>query len=328
MSVSQVTASPWQEIELEFTLRVDVANPYTDVEAWVDFTHSDGQLIRRPAFWDGGAHWRCRFTSPLASGQWQWQAHAAVEEHQLDPRSGAFSVGPTVGPARGLLGLAPGGPDVGLGRRLAAGGGGGHRVGDALAGRRGRRRAVRRGSAPEGVQRGSADDRPAGHGRLGPTRPEFDLGFEVGFEDLPDGHLNELNVEYFHYVDQILAVLFRYDLIPILQPVFHGFGWKGLGVAGPVVPPAEYARYCRYLVARYGARPVIYLVGADGAGTERQIEAGAVRCTPGTRTASPPGSTIGPMPAGTRTNRPIGWTSSGVRPATKAITYRTGSPTY
>ena len=68
MSVPQVTAPPWQEIELEFTLRVDVANPYTDVEAWVDFTHSDGQLIRRPAFWDGGARWRCRFASPLSTG--------------------------------------------------------------------------------------------------------------------------------------------------------------------------------------------------------------------------------------------------------------------
>jgi hypothetical protein len=63
-------------------------------------------------------------------------------------------------------------------------------------------------------------------------------------------------------------------LTPVLQPVFHGFGWKGLDVAGPVVPPEEYARYCRYLVARYGARPAVYLVGADGAGTEPQIEAG------------------------------------------------------
>ena len=53
-----------------------------------------------------------------------------------------------------------------------------------------------------------------------------------------------------------------------------GFGWKGLSVAGPVVPPAEYARYCRYLVARYGARPVIYLVGADGSGREAQVPAG------------------------------------------------------
>jgi hypothetical protein len=40
------------------------------------------------------------------------------------------------------------------------------------------------------------------------------------------------------------------------------------------VPPSEYARYCRYLVARYGARPAIYLVGADGAGDEPQVPAG------------------------------------------------------
>ena len=60
----------------------------------------------------------------------------------------------------------------------------------------------------------------------------------------------------------------------MLQPVFFGFGWKGLDVAGPVIPPAEYARYCRYLVARYGAGPVIYLVGADGSGREPQLPAG------------------------------------------------------
>ena len=60
----------------------------------------------------------------------------------------------------------------------------------------------------------------------------------------------------------------------MLQPVFFGFGWKGLDVAGPVVPPAEYARYCRYLVARYGAGPVVYLVGADGSGKEPQVPAG------------------------------------------------------
>lgn len=40
------------------------------------------------------------------------------------------------------------------------------------------------------------------------------------------------------------------------------------------MPPPEYARYCRYLVARYGARPAIYLVGADGSGYEPQVAAG------------------------------------------------------
>jgi hypothetical protein len=59
-----------------------------------------------------------------------------------------------------------------------------------------------------------------------------------------------------------------------LEAANDGFGWKGLEVAGPVVPPADYARFCRYLVARYGARPLVYLVGADGRGDEPQVAAG------------------------------------------------------
>ena len=45
-------------------------------------------------------------------------------------------------------------------------------------------------------------------------------------------------------------------------------------MAGSVVPEEDYARYCRYLVARYGARPAVYLVGADGSGDEPQVAAG------------------------------------------------------
>ena len=92
-----------------------------------------------------------------------------------------------------------------------------------------------------------------------PADPNVDEGFEVGFEDLVEGRLDQINVEYFRYVDQILGVLVEHGLTPVLQPVFHGFGWKGLESPGTVVPPAEYARYCRYLVARYGARPAVYL---------------------------------------------------------------------
>jgi hypothetical protein len=70
--------------------------------------------------------------------------------------------------------------------------------------------------------------------------------------------------------------LINHGITPVLQPVFHGYGWKGLDVAGPVLPPADYARYSRYLVARYGARPAIYLPCGDGAGTEPQVEAGGL----------------------------------------------------
>ena len=75
-------------------------------------------------------------------------------------------------------------------------------------------------------------------------------------------------------MDGLSAILAEHEIVAVWQPVFHGFGWKGLRAAGPVVPPAEYARYCRYLVARYGARPAIYLVGGDGSGREPQIAAG------------------------------------------------------
>ena len=75
-------------------------------------------------------------------------------------------------------------------------------------------------------------------------------------------------------LDRLLGILVQHEIVPVLQPIFMGFGWKGMSVAGPVLPPAEYARYCRYLVARYGARPVIYLVGGDGSGYEPQVPAG------------------------------------------------------
>ncbi len=96
----------------------------------------------------------------------------------------------------------------------------------------------------------------------------------MGFEDLPSGHINQLNPAYFRYLDRLIHILVEHEIVPVLQPVFQGFGWKGLSVAGTVVPPPEYARYCRYLVARYGARPAIYLVGADGSGYEPQVPAG------------------------------------------------------
>jgi hypothetical protein len=108
----------------------------------------------------------------------------------------------------------------------------------------------------------------------GPRDRGADEGFDVGFEDLPTGHINQLNPAYFRYLDGLVSILVAHEIVPVLQPVFFGFGWKGLRVAGPVLPLAEYARYCRYLVARYGARPAVYLVGGDGSGREPQVAAG------------------------------------------------------
>jgi hypothetical protein len=86
-----VSQSPqWQEIEIVFTAERDSANPYTDVEAWVDFTHDDGETLRRPMFWDGGRTFRVRFASTQSSGTWQWTTSDRDGDPGLHGRSAAL----------------------------------------------------------------------------------------------------------------------------------------------------------------------------------------------------------------------------------------------
>ena len=61
----------------------------------------------------------------------------------------------------------------------------------------------------------------------GPVGRNLDEGFEIGFHDLAEGRLNKINVEYFQYFDKIINSLIDHGITPVLQPVFHGYGWKG-----------------------------------------------------------------------------------------------------
>ena len=62
------TASQWREVDIALA-GPDVANPYTDIDAWATFTHSSGRQIRRPVFWDGGTTYRVRFASNEPAGE-------------------------------------------------------------------------------------------------------------------------------------------------------------------------------------------------------------------------------------------------------------------
>ncbi|GAB4181789.1 MAG: DUF4038 domain-containing protein [Roseiflexaceae bacterium] len=270
---------PWRMCELTLRAEHAYANGYIDVDVWVEFTHENGVVLRRPAFWDGGQEWRVRFASPYAEGRWEWCSFCSVADRGLDGRVGVLQCEP--GPPsthrfyrHGFWQMSPGGRNL-----MHADGKPALLAGDTAWGLPWR-------ATLEQVQVYAADRHAKGfnavllmsvqpdmHAR-GPRDRSADLGFDVGFEDLADGHLQQLNPAYFQYLDRLLAVLVAHELVPVLQPVFFGFGWKGLKVAGPVVPVAEYARYCRYLVARYGAAPVIYLVGGDGSGEEPQVAAG------------------------------------------------------
>lgn len=273
-----MTVSQWQQTEFSLTANAEYQNPYTDVDVSVRFVHSDGAALIRPAFWDGGNTWRVRFASPLASGVWHWESFSAPRDPGLAGQTGTLVL--EAGQASNRfqrhgfwhipaghrnLYHADGTPALlvadtpwALPWRAT------HEQCELYAQKRQRQgfnAALLMSVQPDRNARGPR------------SRTERD-GFDVGFEDLPDGHINQINIPYFQYLDRLAEILVQHEIVPVWQPVFHGYGWKGLDVAGPVIPPLEYARYCRYLVARYGAQPAVWLVAADGDGMAPGVDPG------------------------------------------------------
>ncbi len=262
----------WQATEFALIANSPYANPYTDVDVWADFEGPDGSMLRRPAFYDGNGTWRIRFAAPTP-GSWRWRTDSSVADIGLRGLRGDVEVTSEPG-TRGFWRMSPGGRSL-----VHADGSSAVLVADTAW-------ALPWRATDEDVEVYAADRRAKGFNAAllmslqpdmrarGPRDRQADEGFDVAFEDLPHGRLTELNVEYFRTLDRLLGILVEHEIVPVLEPVFQGFGWKGLDAAGTVVPPHDYRRYCRYLVARYGASPVMYLLAADGWGTEPQVEAG------------------------------------------------------
>ncbi len=62
----------WHVSEITLSSKVRYANPYADVRVSATFTGPKGQTIYREAFWDGGNIWKMRF-APTVSGRWTWK---------------------------------------------------------------------------------------------------------------------------------------------------------------------------------------------------------------------------------------------------------------
>jgi hypothetical protein len=241
------TAAQWREVDIAFA-GPQAANAYTDVDAWVIFNHESGRQLRRPLFWDGGTTYRVRFVSTQLQGEWQWSVHTARPDHDFTPASGALITGPPAQDhphralTRGFVGAHPSGRSFSFADRSPA-----FLVFDTAW-------AMPFRATVEDVKLYAADRQSKGFNAVflmtvqpdmnarGPVGRNVDEGFEVRFHDLSEGRLTKINIEYFQYLDKIIDVLLDHGITPVLQPVFHGFGWKGLDVAGPVVPPADYAR--------------------------------------------------------------------------------------
>lgn len=276
--MTSAATAPWREVEVELVAESVHESPYTSVDVWADFA-CGSEVLRRPAFWDGGRTWRVRFAAPHP-GEWHWQSSASVDDAGLHGRTGTVTCVARETPS-GVRAFEHGFWRMSRsGRQLE------HADGTPALMVADTPWALPWRATPDQVEVYARDRRDKGFNAallmtvqpdmhaVGPLDRGADEGFDVGFGDLPTGRLRDLDPVYFQRFDALVGILVAHDLVPVLQPVFQGFGWKGLDVAGTVVPPADYARYCRYLVARYGAGPVVYLVGGDGSGEEPQVAAG------------------------------------------------------
>lgn len=269
-------APQWTEVELGFVAEKEYDNAYTEVAAHVEFTHDDGTCILRPMFFDGEINFKVRFCSTTSDGTWKWKSVDPNGDSGLDGKTGSLTA--CEAPSKETIFLRHGFWSIPTGGRNLIHADGTSRImaGDtpwALPWR----------ATPEQAKIYAKDRQQKGfnvallmtmqpdRGARGPRSRTDAEGFDVAFEDLPDGKLTQLNVEYFRKFDELIDILVSHGIAPAYQPVFHGYGWKGKQTAGNDLSPEDYARYCRYLVARYGARPAIWLIGGDGTFTGANV---------------------------------------------------------
>lgn len=79
----------WEKVEITLVAEADYANPYTDVEVWVDLT-GPGFERRVYGFWDGSHTHRVRIVA-MVPGEWSWVSGASQPDAGLNEQRGSFT---------------------------------------------------------------------------------------------------------------------------------------------------------------------------------------------------------------------------------------------
>lgn len=238
--------------ELTLTAARDSANPLTD-EVRVEFTAPGGQRHEALAFWDGGRTWKARF-SPEQTGTWKYRVLS--NDTGLN-RGGSFRVaayrgsnelyrrgGPRLSPNRRYFVLADGTPWFWLADTAWNG---------ALLSTRQEwdrylaDRAAKKFSAVQFVMTQWRAGRQDELGRVAFTGTDR-------IAVVP---------EFFQRMDEKLAAVNEHGLVaaPVLLWALTS---KDRESPGEVLPEDQAALLARYMVARYGAYHVLWILGGDG----------------------------------------------------------------
>ena len=243
--------------EHSFTSSKDYDNPLSGVRVTVEFRGPGGERGEAPAFWDGGRVWKVRF-SPERAGEWSFTTRSSDESNAgLHSQGGRFRVSGYRGPndlyRRGAPRLAPN-----------------------------RRYLVQ------------ADGKPwfwladtAWNGVLLATREEWDryladrarkkfTAVQVVMTQWRAGRADErgqaaftgvesvrVHPEFFQRLDERIDQINEYGLVGGLV-LLWALTSKDNESPGAALPPEQAALLAGYMVARYGAHHVLWILGGDG----------------------------------------------------------------
>ena len=258
----------WTTHEIQLHAAQAYQNPYTDVDVWASFVNDNGDSLVRPAFWDGGAVWKVRFAPPDSARTWKWTSYASNKDAGLSGNTGSLQSISYGGKNKllkhGFLKMSPGKRNV-----IQADNTPFLIVGDTPW-------SIPFRATTDQVDVYAKDRKEKGFNTAllitlqpdkyaeGPEARNTIGGFDRAFEDLHTGSLNILKPDYFQTLDSLIQILLAHELVPLYAPFAHGYGWKGETAIGSELPPDQYVRYCKYLVARYGSQPAFWLVNLDG----------------------------------------------------------------
>jgi hypothetical protein len=245
-------------IEIELRSEIQNRNPFTEIEFDAIVTKPDGKELRVPGFWAGGDRWCFRYASNQL-GKHTWRTECTDEANAgLHGATGDITVakyegdnplyrhGPIrVAKNKRYFEHADGTPFFWLGDTWWKG--------------------LCKRLTWEGFQELAADRRKKGFtvvqivcgtypDELGLLKPSWEN--EGGMPYLKKD-FSEMNPEYFKYADRRFEHLIDNGIVPAIVG-----GW-GRAVGLNAVGLEGYKRHYRNLIARYGAYPVVWILGGE-----------------------------------------------------------------
>lgn len=243
-------------IELTFHSSLDLENPWGEMELDAIVVDPHGRQRRVPAFWAGGRTWRIRYSSPLV-GEHRYKTECTRRDDDgLHRQTGVFNVVPyegdhplyrhgpiRVAADRRHFEHADGTPFLWLADTWWMG-------------------LCKRLHWPAEFEQLTEDRRRKGFNvvqivaGLYPDMAAFDpLGDNEAGQPWETGYA-KIRPEYFDAADQRLAHLVESGMTPAIVGAW-GFHLNWLGVD-------KMQKHWRYLVARYGAWPVVWVAAGEG----------------------------------------------------------------